>query len=170
MQYTVQDLVNGSDLFLYLIDAADITGITAASGITASNAHVLAFATSCSLSISSDSIDASNKFSCRWQQSLPGTASYTVSADALFTRKSGAYNFDKLFSMMVAGDNIGWVMAEPTSASTCTGTGEFVIDPSKIVAWGEGVISSLDLTAGNGEVASCSAEIQGSGAPQLPSA
>lgn len=64
MTYDVnKDLVNGNDLFLYIFTPS--TAITAASSFTSANTDVLAFATSCSLQIDGETIDTSNKMSCR---------------------------------------------------------------------------------------------------------
>ena len=162
MAYNVnKDLVMGDDLFLYIYTAS--TAITAATDFTSANTEVLAFATSCSLQIDGETIDTSNKMSCRWNSNLAGKNSYTVSADALYTDESGHYSFDALLADMVAGDAIGWVIAQPTSGSTCEGSGEFYIDNSKVIAYGEGLITSLSLNAGNNEAASCSITITGSG-------
>ena len=161
MTYNVnKDLVQGDDLFLYVFTAS--TAITAASSLTSANTDVLAFATSCALQIDGETIDTSNKMSCRWNSNIAGKNSYTVSADALYTDATGAYSFDSLLADMVAGDALGWAIAQPTTAETCSAQ-NFYIDNTKVVAWGEGLITSLSLNAGNNEVASCSITITGSG-------
>lgn len=57
------DLVKGNDLFLYVFEQS--TAITAASSFTSANTNVLAFATSCSLQVDGETLDTSNKMSCR---------------------------------------------------------------------------------------------------------
>ena len=155
MAYDVNnDLVQGDDLFLYLFTA---TGITAATELTSANTEVVAFATSCSLQVDGETIDTSNKMSCAWTSNLAGKNSYTVSADALYTQKSGATSFDAVLGYMVSRDPIGWAIG--THAGDCSG--DFVLS-SALVA-GYGLITSLSLNAGNNEVASCSITITGSG-------
>lgn len=163
MAYDVnKDLVNGNDVFLYLFTPS--TSITAASSFTSANTNVLAFATSCSLQIDGETIDTSNKMSCRWNSNLAGKNSYTVSADALYTAKEGAYSFDKLLELQVAGNAIGWAMAQPASdGDTVCENNTFSIDNTQVIAWGYGLFTSLSLEAGNDEVASCSTTITGSG-------
>ena len=161
MTYDVnKDLVMGDDLFLYIYEPS--SAITAATDFTSANTNVIAFATSCSLQIDGETIDTSNKMSCRWNSNLAGKNSYTVGADALYTDKEGAYSFDSLLPDMVAGEAIGWAIAQPTSAATCSAQ-NFYIDNTKVVAYGEGLITSLSLNAGNNEAASCSITITGSG-------
>ena len=148
------DLVKGDDLFLYIY-----------SGGTGSTPVVLAFATSCELSIDQETIDTSNKMSCRWNSNLAGKSSYTISADALYTQAAGAYSFDSMMAAMVAGTPLPWAVGQAVAA----GSGEtceqrtFALDTGKQYYKGEGLITSLSLSAGNNEVASCSITITGSG-------
>ena len=149
-----QDLVKGDDLYLYIY-----------SGGTGSTPVVVAFATSCELQISQETIDTSNKMSCRWNSNLAGKSSYTISADALYTQASGAYSFDSMMAAMVAGEALPWAVGQCVEA----GTGEtcetrtFALDTNKPYYKGEGLITSLSLSAGNNAVASCSITITGSG-------
>lgn len=57
------DLVNGNDIFLYVFTPS--SAITATTDFTSANTNVLAFATSCSLQVDGETIDTSNKMSCR---------------------------------------------------------------------------------------------------------
>lgn len=161
------DLVNGDDLFLYIYEPS--TAITATTSLTSANTNVIAFATSCALQVDGETIDTSNKMSCRWNATKAGRNGYSVSADALYTDKSGLYSFDSLLADMVAGDAVGWAIAQCTSAETCSAQ-NFYIDSSKVVAMGEGFITSLSLNAGSNEIASCSISISGSGEIITPTA
>ena len=84
------DLIHGDSLLLYLT-----------SGKT-----VVAYATSCSLQVDSETIDTSSKFSCKWQSNMGGKASYTISADALYCSNTDGISFDKLLEYMVQGEQI----------------------------------------------------------------
>ena len=162
MAYNVNtDLVNGDDLMLYIFTAS--TEITGATSLTSANTKVLSFATSCALNIDGATIDTSNKMSCRWVSNLAGKNSYTVSADALYTDAADAYSFDDLLGAMVAGDAIGWAMAQPAEFTGSCADNPFSIDNTKVIAYGEGLITSLSLNAGNNEVASSSITVTGSG-------
>lgn len=148
------DLVKGDDLYLYIY-----------SGGTGSTPVVVAFATSCELSISQETIDTSNKMSCRWNSNLAGKSNYTISADALYTQATGAYSFDSMMAAMVAGQALPWAVGQAVAAGsgeTCE-TRSFALDTSKPYYKGEGLITSLSLSAGNNAVASCSITITGSG-------
>lgn len=157
------DLIKGNDLNLYLID---LSGGTMTSGMV-STAKVVAYAQSCSLEINADTLDVSSKLSCRWNATLPGNGSYSVSADALYCLQSAAaansaVTIDDLFEAMVDGENVGWVIAKDSSETCGTVAGP---DTTGVCYWGEAAITSLSVTAGNNEVASSSISLTGSGEP-----
>ncbi len=157
------DLRKGNDQFLYIV-LPDTAG-TISSAVT--DAKVIAYATSCSLQIDADTLDVTSKLSCRWNANLPGNASYTVNADALYCLKANAennsaYTIDHLFEAMVEGKNIGWFMGED-KADEC---GEVEgLDTTKPYYWGTGAITSLSIEAGNNEICTSSITITGSGKP-----
>lgn len=159
------DLVKGNDMWLYLV-LPDSAG-TISSAVT--DAKVVAYASSCSLQIDADTLDVTSKLSCRWNASLPGNASYTVSSDALYCLKSSAeansaYTIDHLFNAMVEGDNIGWYIGQDSSTECGTVGG---LDTSKPYYYGVASISSLSIEAGNNEIVSSSISLNGSGKPNL---
>lgn len=158
-----KDLVMADDIMLFIV-TGDTTTITGLTSFTAENTQVIAFGTSCSVEASQDTIDTSNKMSCRWQNSLAGRANYTVSSDSLYTNATGALSYDALLKAMVAGNPIAWCQAAVKSGTDCAGDGTFAIDPEQVIAGGKGLITSLSLTAGNNEAAQCSITITGSGA------
>lgn len=130
------DLVNGNDMWLYLVDLG--TGGTMTSGMV-QDAKVLAYSQSASLEVNADTLDVTTKLACRWNAVLPGNASYTVSSDNLYCLKSAAvansaWTVDNLFDAMISGDNIGWVLAQDTSTTCGTVGGP---DTTKSYYWGE---------------------------------
>lgn len=142
-----KDLVRADDLYFY---------------VTSSNT-VVAFSTSCSLQVDGETIDSSNKMSCKWVSNLAGKNSYSVSVDALYTQNTGLTSFDKLMEIMISGAAIDWAIGV---AQAFTGTCEnntFALDTSKVYYSGKGLITSLSLNGGNNEVASCSMTVTGSG-------
>lgn len=145
------DLVQGDRLLLYLV-----------SGTTAGNYDVLAYATSCSIQIDQETIDTSSKFSCRWNANMGGRASYTVSADALYTSAAGVISFDTLMAMMLEGENVEWAIGEETAWTGSCEDNPHTLDTSKPYYTGEALISSVSLEAGNNEIASCSISMTGS--------
>lgn len=136
------DLVLADDLFLYVT-----------SGDT-----VLAFATSVSLDISADEIDASSKMSGAWKANLAGKSGYSLSSDALFTQTPDHYSFDQLMQHMITREKLDWKIGHASDDST------FALDTTKPYYSGTGFITSLNLNGGNNEVASCSVSITGNGA------
>lgn len=141
------DLVMGDDLLLYLT-----------SGKT-----VVAYATSCSLQVDSETIDTSSKFSCKWQSNMGGKASYTISADALYCNNESGISFDTLLEFMVAGEQIDWYMGEESAWTGTCETNPHTLDTTKTYYNGKGVVASVSLEAGNNEVATCSITINGAG-------
>ena len=141
------DLVMGDSLLLYLT-----------SGKT-----VVAYATSCSLQVDSETIDTSSKFSCKWQSNMGGKASYTISADALYCNNESGISFDTLLELMVAGEQVDWYMGEEEAWSGTCETNPHTLDTSKTYYNGKGVVASVSLEAGNNEVATCSITINGAG-------
>lgn len=63
----------------------------------------LAFATTATLEITTEEVDISNKMMGGWAGSLPGKKSYTVSSEALITRKEGALSYDTLLKAQIDG-------------------------------------------------------------------
>ena len=162
------DLIKGNDLWLYLVELGD-SAMT--SGMVAT-AKVLAYSQSCSLEVNADTLDVTTKLACRWNATLPGNASYTLSSDNLYCLKSAAeensaFTVDHLFDAMVKGDNIGWVLAQDSSTECGTVGGP---DTSKPYYYGEGSITSLSITGGNNEIATSSLSITGSGEVKYQSA
>ena len=145
-------LVNGDSFLLYLT-----------SGKT-----VVAYATSCSLQVDSETIDTSSKFSCKWASNMGGKASYTISADALYCQNTeGAISFDKLLEYMVKGEQIEWYMGEEAEHNGSCETNPHTLDTTKTYYNGKAVVTSVSLEAGNNEIASCSITLTGAGEIQL---
>jgi len=153
------DLVKGDSLLLYLVSGDTVT--TGAS-------KVLAYATSCSVQIDSESIDTSSKFSCKWNSNMGGRASYTISADALYCQAGSAeandaVSFDVLMELMVAGNPVNWVIGQEAASSGECKDNPHTLDTSKPYYYGSAAITSLSLEAGNNEIATCSISMSGNG-------
>lgn len=145
-------LINGDNFLLYLT-----------SGHT-----VVAYATSCSLQVDSETIDTSSKFSCKWASNMGGKASYTISADALYCQDvEGAISFDKLLEYMVSGEQVEWYMGEEEEHTGSCETNPHTLDTTKTYYNGKAVVTSVSLEAGANEIASCSITLTGAGEIQL---
>lgn len=141
------DLIHGDSFLLYLT-----------SGKT-----VVAYATSCSLQVDSETIDTSSKFSCKWQSNMGGKASYSISADALYCSNTDGISFDKLLEFMVSGEQIEWYMGEEADHDGSCETNPHTLDTSKTYYNGKAVVTSVSLEAGNNEIATCSITLTGAG-------
>lgn len=139
------DLVMANDLNLYLT-----------SGET-----IIAYATSCNLDVQSDSIDTSNKMSPSWKTVRNGGASYTISADALYSVGTEQMSFDKILEMMIAREPIEWYMGYAKDAANK----KYDLDKrqGKKYYTGMASIQSCSLTGGNNEMISFSINLEGSG-------
>lgn len=163
-----KDLIVGNDLWLYLVLLGHgESAVPMTYELAVNSGAPIAYATSCSLEISADQLEASSKMSCRWNVSRQGTGSYTVNSDSLLCLQSaasgnGCYTVDDLFEAMIQGDNIGWVMAKDahTECNTIGGPSS-----ANAIYWGEAAISSLSITGGNNEICSSSISLAGSGQP-----
>lgn len=142
-----KDLIHGDDLLLYLT-----TGKT-----------VVAYATSCSLQVDSESIDTSSKFSCKWNSAMGGKASYTISADALYCNNASGISFDKLLEMMVKGEQVEWYMGEEEEWTGSCEDNPHTLNTASTYYNGKAVVTSCSLEAGNNEIATCSITLTGAG-------
>lgn len=141
------DLIHGDSLLLYLTDGQS----------------VLAYATSVSLETSSETIDTSSKFSCKWSSAMGGKASYTINADALYCNSTQGISFDGLLEMMVKGEQVEWYIGQESAWTGTCESNPHTLDTAQTYYNGKGVISSASLTAGNNEIATCSCTITGAG-------
>ena len=132
------DLVKGNNLMLFV------------------GSTPIAFAKTCDLSISSASIDTTNKMSGNWKASLAGQNSYTISSDFLYTTVVGDTSFDALLISQSAGTSITFTIgiADATTFAL-TGTGMYS---------GTAHITALSMKAEDNAIVSCSVSLEGSGA------
>lgn len=142
-----QDLIHGDRLLLYLTQ----------------NKKVVAYATSCSVQVDSETIDTSSKFSCKWASAMGGKASYTISADALYCNNESGISFDTLLEYMVEGKQVSWFIGEEQSFSGNCDENPHTLDTGKTYYNGMAVVSSCSLEAGNNEIATCSITLTGAG-------
>lgn len=124
----------------------------------------IAFASSCSLEVSADEIDISNKMMGDWAASLPGKKSYTLSSESLLTRLQGAMSFDALLQKMIDSETLTFFFGETTVTGQTNTGGTFEKDTAKKNYTGTVMITSLSLKSDNGAIASCSASFKGVGA------
>lgn len=160
MAHTSGNYFLGNEFFVYLSDVST-------NGDVSTNAVPFAYSTECTLSLSANQIDTSNKQSGFWASALPGQISWNVSTSALYTTKN---NYKTMYDIMAARKQVyvrfGQVtnVEEISSAVDASANAAMALDKSAGYYGGLAYITSLELNAGNNEVASFSAEFTGEGA------
>ena len=143
----------GNEFFVY-------TQAIDSSGNPTGTAKPFAYSTECTLSLSANQIDTSNKQSGVWASALPGQISWSISTSALYT---SANNYDEIYEAFSTRKPLyvtfGQV-ADIDHVDTSTG---IALDSSVSHYSGTAYITSLELNAGNNEVASFSCEFTGEG-------
>lgn len=124
----------------------------------------VAFATSCSLEITTEEIDVSNKMTGNWVATSPGKNSFTISSESLLTQLEGTVSFDALLAKQIAGETLSFVFGEASVTDRTNTGGSFALDAAKRNYKGTVMITSLSLKSDNGQIASCSAQFKGIGA------
>ena len=124
----------------------------------------LAFATTATLEITTEEVDISNKMMGGWAGSLPGKKSYTVSSEALITRKEGALSYDTLLKAQIDGKVLDFFFGEAAVADQDNNGGTFTPDKTKKNYTGRIMITSQSLTSEAGQIAKLSVSFKGIGA------
>lgn len=139
-------LVNGTDLLLKV-------------GDTNSNEVLVAFSTSCSLEVTMDEIDQTNKSSSGWKQIIGGLRSWSVSADALYQNEAevGKTAFVDFW------DHLGGTNQRAKVFVELAITGGAGSDGNKYYH-GEAYVTSLSVNGGTEDQATFSVSLTGSGA------
>lgn len=115
----------------------------------------IAYGTNCSIEITADTIDTSNKMSGNWKEFLTGQLSYTVSCESLLSFAEGHLSFTKLKELMAARTPVPFIMSQPSTDGNYTNETDYVK--------GQAVITQLTVNANNGEICNCSIQMQGTG-------
>lgn len=144
---TRENLLLGDELFVYA-QISDVEG---------GQWEPVAFSTSCSLNISSDSIDTSNKMAGVWSSALPGKISWTVSTESLMSYSTTGYQYfyDKITSREAFKLRFGQANSVESA--------NFSLNTTKVYYEGEAYCTSCNLSADNGGVCTMSIEFTGNG-------
>lgn len=147
--------VNGKDLMLFI------------------GGKAIALATSCSVAINADLLDASNKDDGCWDAQDVGTLSWEATTDALMSfdadRETDAV-YETLFDAMVGRTLVNVTFGLPTNASTgCDGLPEAGWEAPDTAAatphyTGKAMITSLEATGEKGSAATMRVTLSGNGA------
>lgn len=128
------------------------------------NDQPLAFCSDCSLEMTTEEVDVSNKMCAgNWNVSLPGKKGFTVSAESLITLKDGAMSFDTLLAKQIEGATLDFFFGFAKATEQTETGGKFEKDTAKKNYIGKVMITSLSLKSTNGQIASSSASFKGVG-------
>lgn len=147
--------VNGKDLMLFI------------------GGKAVALATSCGLTLSADTLDASNKDDGCWQANDAGDLSWEATTDALVSfdaasEATGAV-YETLFDSFVKRELVDVVVGIPgNAAQDCSGVPEAGWEAPTESATpsykGRAMITSLEMTGEKGSAATLSVALTGNGA------
>lgn len=143
-------LLNGTDLIIRM-------------GTDSSSEVVVAYATSCSLEISMDEIDQTNKDSSGWKQIIGGTRSWSVSTEALYQNEDittpAAKNTFQDFWKYLGDPTDGRtkVYVELVVAGASSGD-------NNVFYGGDAYVTSLSVNGGTEDQSTYSVTLTGSGA------
>ena len=138
-----ENLILGDELFVYAMVGEEWIPV--------------GFSTSCSLSLTADSIETSNKFSGVWGSVLPGKISWSISTESLMSYAETGYGyfFDKLTKREAFELRFGQVVSAEER--------DFDLNETKTFYKGRAYCTQCSLSADNGGVASMSIEFAGEG-------
>lgn len=125
-----------------------------------STVQPLAFSTSAKLSISNKTRDVGSKDSGDWAEKMAGKFEWNVSSDQLlnFSSTGTTQSMDEVFSYFVNKKIMNISFGHKTGTSP-----SYTVDGSKKKFTGTAYISSLDINAGDGETATYSIQMEGTG-------
>lgn len=138
--------INGSDLMIFV------------------GGESLAFATNHSLTINSETNDTTSKDTGGlWTSASLKKLNWEISADCLFATTGEGSTMDELFSSMITGTPVTVVFTTKTGTATTVPTGGWTAATTNKFS-GSALITSLTLNAPNGEDATYSVTLTGTGA------
>lgn len=126
----------------------------------------IALGQSCSIDISADTLDTSNKMSGNWKEYLTGQLSFSISSESLLTYSetsaegvdlSKYSTFKDIIAAMVERTPVEFEIATAKDADN-----DFALK-SKFIS-GTAIITQASVNAQAGQLTTCSIQLQGSGA------
>lgn len=148
MSYDIStDGIRGDELMLFIKRGQDYLPI--------------AYAKTHTLSLSSDSIDTSNKMDGNWKSSLAGKIGWSITSDCLISKTTGHLSAQTLAILMAKREPIELAIGIPKEGLE----GEkFTYDSTNTWYTGSATITSLDQKADAGAMCESSITLEGQGA------
>lgn len=128
------------------------------------NGKPLAFCSSATLEISTDTIDASNKMTGSWQVAFPGKKSFTISTSSLVTYKEGAQSVKTLMDAQINDELIDFQFGQAVGTDLNPWGGSFALDTSQPAYSGKVMVTSTSVKSESGALATCDSSFTGIGA------
>ena len=123
----------------------------------------IAFSTSSKLNTTTDMVDTTSQMSGDWKEEVPGTKSFTVSSEALLTRKTGSVSGDSLLDAQLNDTLLDFAFGEfKRSGDEATGY-TYELDATKVSYHGKLRITSCEFTGDSGKLKKYSVNFNGSG-------
>ena len=108
----------------------------------------VAFATTAKMTVSTDMVDTTNMMSGDWKDEVPGVKSFSVSSEALLTRKTGAVSASELLDDQLADELLDFQFGSFKRSGDETAGYTYALDATKDYYSGKIRITSMEL---NGE-------------------
>lgn len=138
--------IKGKDLMIFIAGAA-----TAA-------------ATSHKLSLKADTSDTASKDSGMWDESEVAKMSWDASADALVSFDADSNSYEAMYDAMLAAVPVDIIVGVPANQGNVMPDGGWTAPTGTQIRYtGKALITSVDLTAGNGDNATMSVSLKGVG-------
>lgn len=127
------------------------------------NSKAIALATSCKLSVSAEMIDTQSKDSGIWVEKMVKKLSWTGSSENLFSADANINGYDVLLDLMIKHQPIDLQFGIPANAGENEIPAEgWTLPPGSYS--GKALISNMELNAPDGDKATFSVSLEGSGA------
>jgi len=135
------DLITGNQIMIFL---------------SGSTTNPIAYGKTCDLTITTGTIDTTNKMSGMFKSTLSGQISWTLASDFMFTSNSGLSSFNTLLASQLAGTSLNVVVGITTDTSTFAMTTGMYSGVARI--------TSLNMKSETNAIVACSLSLEGSGA------
>lgn len=149
----MSNIILGTELMLFVKDSSGKTKALGAS-------------TACKLTLNANTLETSSKDSGKWTSNQPAKLSWSCSSDNLFT----IANYAELMEKCINREKINVMFTTAHDFNNKDGVGDgweisTSTDTNYMAAWeGEAIITSIDMNAPDGDNATYSISMTGSGA------
>lgn len=129
----------------------------------------VAYATNAQMTLTTKTIDTSNKMDGSWDSTKAGKKGFTINSESLLTDQAGTTSYDALIKAQIAGEPIAMVFGtmKYTEDATTGALTAVAIDTTMPSYKGNIVITSTEIQSQSGDLAKSTMQATGSG-PLIP--